>query len=115
MVAEMKTCPLCGSKAEVRTVEYSDQVYCPNCGARTLWNSQALANWNNRRTKKIELMPCPLCGGAGKVYESYDSKYYVQCRKCGFTSGEALVPLVAQVMWNRRPEHGCNSCAERGK
>ena len=112
---ELKPCPLCGSKAEVRTVEHADQVYCPNCGARTLWNSQALANWNNRRAKKIKLMPCPLCGGAGKVYESYDSKYYVQCRKCGFTTGETLVPLVAQVMWNRRPEHECNSCAERGK
>ena len=105
MVAEVKACPLCGSKAEVRTVEYSDQVYCPNCGARTLWNSQALANWNNRRAKKIELMPCPLCGGAGKVYESYDSRYVVQCRKCGFTAGDELDPQGAQATWNRRPSN----------
>lgn len=105
MGAELKICPLCGSKAEVWTVEHSEQVYCPNCGARTLWSSQAREHWNNRRQRKIELMPCPLCGGLGKVYESYDGKYYVQCRKCGFTTGDAPDTQASQTAWNRRPKH----------
>ena len=104
MGAELKNCPLCGSKAKVWRVEHSEQVYCPTCGARTLWSSQARERWNNRRQRKIELMPCPLCGGSGKIYESYDGKYYVQCRKCGFTTGDAPDSQAAQATWNRRPK-----------
>ena len=102
MGTELKSCPLCGSQAEVKNVEHSEQVYCSNCDARTLWSPQAREYWN-KRSRAIALMPCPICGGAGRVYESYDSTYYVQCRKCGFTTGDTPNSQAAQAAWNRRP------------
>ena len=101
--AELKPCPLCGGKAEVKTSDAVEQVYCPNCGASTLWQPNAREHWNNRKRKKLDLMPCPICGGAGRVCKSYDSKYYTQCRKCGFTTGDTPNPQAAQAAWNRRP------------
>lgn len=102
MAVKLKNCPLCGSKAEVK-INIVEQVYCPNCGASTLWSPQARDHWNNRKRKNTNLKPCPICGGVGKVYEAYDGKYYVQCRKCGFTTGDALNSQAAQIKWNRRP------------
>ena len=102
MADNLKSCPLCGSEAQVREVEHTEQVYCPNCGASTLWQPNARDHWNNRKRKKIDLMPCPICGGVGKVWQAYDGKYCVQCRKCGFTSGGGADEKIAADLWNRR-------------
>ena len=105
MGAEVKACPLCGGEAEVKTSDAVEQVYCPNCEARTLWQPNARDHWNNRKRKKLDLMPCPICGGVGKVWQAYDGKYCVQCRKCGFTTGDTPDTQAAQVSWNRRPSN----------
>ena len=98
----VKACPLCGSKAEVKNTEHLEQVCCPNCGASTLWQPNAREYWNKRTRKQTNLKPCPICGGVGKVWETYERKYCVQCRKCHFTSGDVRDFQEAVEAWNRR-------------
>ena len=101
LAEKLKLCPLCGSEAEIKRSEIVEQVYCPNCGARNIWHPNAREHWNKRK-RKTDLKPCPICGGTGKVYETYESKYCVQCRKCGFTSDATPEPRAAKSKWNRR-------------
>ncbi len=64
-----------------------------------------------KMSDKIELKPCPFCGGKAKmvVYTNYNdyNDYVVNCTKCG-----ASVPIwhetekEAAQWWNRRDENG---------
>jgi len=52
--------------------------------------------------KKIDIKPCPFCGGEAKVGLIVST---VNCSKCGATAGEYSVGYKAIEAWNKRAEN----------
>lgn len=55
--------------------------------------------------KKIELLPCPFCGGIGKIYQDQmcSDDHCVECQECNAETGWAPSEKSAIAAWNRRP------------
>lgn len=61
--------------------------------------------------KKIELKPCPFCGGKAE-YETVSTRhvfkkyigFYIKCTECGVSTGVELTVKEAREAWNRRIE-----------
>ena len=59
--------------------------------------------------EKIELKPCPFCGGEAELKEyrltaKADSRHVVYCQKCGVITRFYESPEAAAEAWNRRSE-----------
>lgn len=59
---------------------------------------------------KIELNPCPFCGGKGVEILEDENKYLyfryrAQCQKCGATAKLCHTKEEALKAWNRRANH----------
>ena len=57
--------------------------------------------------EKIELKPCPFCGGDAEVASFKlgifgHAYYYVRCTMCGATSKVQVTARKAERSWNRR-------------
>lgn len=52
--------------------------------------------------EKIELKPCPFCGGAAEMVSDFDDEHFVYCKACkgGWLTTET--PEEAAAAWNRR-------------
>ena len=105
-MTELKACPFCGGQVEVKTGEAMlEQVRCPSCGATSQWSTTARETWNKRTSKETELKPCPLCGGQGKLYDSYNREYAIRCKKCDLMTAFCTDAYKAKEMWNRRAKN----------
>ena len=111
MGEQLKDCPFCGGKAEIKTNQDGNifQIVCPSCHAHSLWSINAVELWNNRTRKDTSLLPCPICGNKGKLRREYDEELHddffcVQCSHCGLTSVAYIYPNSAKSAWNRRPD-----------
>ena len=101
---ELKPCPFCGGKAEIIANQDGNiqQVVCASCRASNLWSIHARELWNKRTRKDTSLLPCPICGYKGKLWQAYDGSFCLQCSHCGLTSDFFRVPDEAKSAWNRR-------------
>lgn len=58
---------------------------------------------------RIELKPCPFCGGEAKLF-SLGSEYEVYCTECHSSSGwysqKGEAAIRAAAAWNRRADNG---------
>lgn len=56
--------------------------------------------------EKIELKPCPFCGGEAFAGSNFDNDHYVMCGadcdKCGGMVGYMKTEMAAIENWNRR-------------
>ena len=102
MQEKLKPCPFCGGKPDIREACGHTQVYCTECGANNVWSYAARTLWNKRTRRDTDLKPCPICGKKGRVFESYDRKYCVQCSGCTLTTAHCQTPEEAKAIWNRR-------------
>ena len=104
MNEELKSCPFCGGKVKVNATNVSEQIYCPNCGASTVWCSFSLSRerWNKRTRRETRLKPCPICGGKAKIYSAYDGSFCIQCPDCTLTSKYSKDKNAVIEHWNRR-------------
>lgn len=104
MTKKLKPCPFCGSEVKVNATNIREQIYCPNCGASTVWTSFPLSRkrWNERTRTETGLKPCPFCGSRAKIYQAYDNNFCIQCPKCTVTSPYCKSKEEAVEAWNRR-------------
>lgn len=51
------------------------------------------------------LSPCPLCGGAAKLWHAWRG-YHVECTKCGLMQKPELGMPTAVSKWNKRTSRG---------
>jgi|GEM_PF-5797692 len=74
---------------------------------------QAKRDFNNMRDdgtltprEKVELKPCPFCGGDAVAGSNFDNDHYVMCGadcdKCGGMVGYMKTEMAAIENWNRR-------------
>ena len=54
---------------------------------------------------KIELKPCPFCGGEAKMIKIGGATYFIQCNECHSTSGAFSTSEEAVEAWNKRAQH----------
>ena len=102
---ELKPCPFCGGKVSFDTGEAGlTKVSCPFCGVSTLWDVNAVKQWNNRTHRETGLLPCPLCGSKARVLSDYTGRFihFVQCTKCGLNTKSERYPNDAKAVWNGR-------------
>lgn len=56
--------------------------------------------------EKVELKPCPFCGGEAVAGSNFDNDHYVMCGadcdKCGGMVGYMKTEMAAIENWNRR-------------
>ncbi|MBQ8692025.1 MAG: Lar family restriction alleviation protein [Synergistaceae bacterium] len=52
--------------------------------------------------RKIELKPCPFCGGEALIRQDQYSRSYVVCPQCDTRSAARLDAARAAAAWNRR-------------
>ena len=99
---ELEPCPFCGGKVSFDSGEAGlMKVTCPFCGVSTLWDVNAVKQWNKRTRKETGLLPCPLCGSKARVLTDLDN-YFVQCSKCGLNTKSERYPDDAKAVWNGR-------------
>ena len=105
MTEELKNCPFCGGKAELKANQDGNifQVHCPCCKAQNLWSVNAAELWNNRTRKVTDLKPCPICGKKVRVIQIDEATFVIQCFQCGLTTDYFDTPDDAKTAWNRRP------------
>jgi Lar family restriction alleviation protein len=53
---------------------------------------------------KIELKPCPFCGGKAEMVSDFDDEHYVYCIGCKGGWKTMETPEEAAAEWNRRAE-----------
>jgi Lar family restriction alleviation protein len=53
---------------------------------------------------KIELKPCPFCGGKAEMVSDFDDEHYVYCSGCKGGWKTMETPEEAAEAWNRRVE-----------
>ena len=107
-MTELKLCPFCGGCASVLEDEFEASrvffVSCDNCGAATglAENKQTVIdNWN----KRIDLAPCPFCGGKASVcVDTVNNKTFfaVICESCGIISQASDDENEVVAAWNKR-------------
>ena len=104
MTEKLKPCPFCGGDVETNTSSVIEQIYCPNCGATTVWSTFSVSreHWNKRTKKETRLKLCPICGNRAIIHKAYDGTFCVQCPKCTLTSPYKSTKEEAIKAWNRR-------------
>lgn len=105
MTEKLKPCPLCGSEAKIKMLQFDNdvkQVFCPNCGAKNSFSKDAIERWNNR--KKDEIKRCPICGSLALACEPFKDFWFVRClnRLCYFGTPDKPTREEAIELWNRR-------------
>ena len=53
---------------------------------------------------KVELKPCPFCGGEVIIYLLGSGEWVSECKSCGATVPEQDTKEAAVEAWNRRAE-----------
>jgi Lar family restriction alleviation protein len=87
--------------AEERRMAYDD--YCEECGKRHKAITDEFG-WLELECK-VELKPCPFCGGEARIIDLEDPeyKYYqIRCSKCMCKTESHLGMEEAIAVWNRR-------------
>ena len=111
---KLKPCPFCGGEGDIVKIDNGSCCYiqCQKCrrltfnynspeGAAEAWNKA----WDEIAAKqtKLELKPCPFCGGKAEVIGSGKySDYLAKCSSCGATSEYKSTPEEAAEAWNKR-------------
>ena len=126
MCEELKPCPFCGGKAEIKWDELREDkislsgffIQCSSCGARTdLYRrsekQELIDYWNYRRdTYSNRFVPgqkvkcCPMCGSEEVSVVSF-IKRYVHCdsgRDCYISTALFETKDEAIEAWNRRSQ-----------
>jgi hypothetical protein len=50
---------------------------------------------------ETKLLPCPFCGGDGKIDED-DTAYFIRCGRCEARGPRMLTARAAEMVWNEK-------------
>ena len=108
-MSELKDCPFCGSKCEIRQQGSGWKAKCTSCcvsqdGTFTQ-RQHAVQEWNNRYLLGADgtvpdLKSCPYCGRSSDIRDTMG--YLVTCNWCSASTGSWSTPSLAAEAWNRR-------------
>lgn len=59
-----------------------------------------------------ELLPCPFCGGEGKIVGSVLDGFFVYCPSCGAGSVRKYEKAEAIAAWNTRYKRTCKNTSD---
>ena len=51
---------------------------------------------------KINLLPCPFCGGEARIIGAVGTVFWVKCTECGAETQSEITKQRAAERWNRR-------------
>lgn len=51
---------------------------------------------------KINLLPCPFCGGEARIIGAVGTVFWVKCTECGAETQSEITKQRAAEKWNRR-------------